>query len=56
MNPLFRLAAAGAFALALVAPAPAERSRGPGFTPKDLTWMLLHAPSELVILRPDPAG
>jgi hypothetical protein len=40
----------------IVAPAPAERSRGPGFTPKDLTWMLLHAPSELVILRPDPAG
>lgn len=40
----------------IVAPAPAERSRGPGFTPKDLTWMLLHAPSELVILRPDPVG
>ena len=37
----------------IVAPAPAGRD--PGFTPKDLTWMLLHAPSELVILRPDPA-
>jgi hypothetical protein len=37
----------------IVAPAPAGRE--PGFTPKDLTWMLVHAPSELVILRPDPA-
>jgi len=37
----------------IVAPAPAGRD--PGFTPKDLTWMLVHAPSELVILRPDPA-
>jgi hypothetical protein len=25
---------------------------GPGFTPKDLTWILAHAPSETVILRP----
>ena len=38
----------------IVAPAPAGRD--PGFTPKDLTWMLVHAPSELVILRPDPAA
>ena len=37
----------------IVAPAPAGRD--PGFTPKDLTWMLVHAPSELIILRPDPA-
>jgi hypothetical protein len=37
----------------IVAPAPS--GRGPGFTPKDLTWMLVHAPSELVVLRPDPA-
>src|SRR5579862_2557049 len=37
----------------IVAPAPAGRD--PGFTPKDLTWMPVHAPSELVILRPDPA-
>ena len=37
----------------IVVPAPAGRS--PGFTPKDLTWMLTHAPSETVILRPDPA-
>ena len=38
----------------IVVPAPAGRSRG--FTPKDLTWMLTHAPSETLILRPDPAG
>ena len=38
----------------IVAPAPAGRD--PGFTPKDLTWMLMHAPTELVILRPDPAA
>jgi nucleotide-binding universal stress UspA family protein len=36
----------------IVVPAPAGRN--PGFTPKDLTWMLTHAPSETVILRPDP--
>ncbi len=38
----------------IVVPAPAGRS--PGFTPKDLTWMLTHAPSETVILRPDPGS
>ena len=32
-----------------------RRSAGaPGFTPKDLAWMLTHAPSETLILRPDP--
>ena len=36
----------------IVVPAPA--GRGPGFSPKDLTWMLTHAPSETLILRPDP--
>lgn len=36
----------------IVAPAPA--GRGPGFTPKELQWILVHAPSETVILRPDP--
>ena len=36
----------------IVAPAPAQR--GPGFTPKDLQWILVHAPSETVILKPDP--
>jgi nucleotide-binding universal stress UspA family protein len=36
----------------IVVPAPARRE--PGFTIKDLTWILEHAPSETVILRPDP--
>ena len=36
----------------IVVPAPVGRS--PGFTPKDLTWMLTHAPSQTLILRPDP--
>ena len=36
----------------IVVPAPAGRE--PGFTIKDLTWILEHAPSETVILRPDP--
>jgi len=42
----------------IVAPAPAGRNGNGngGFTPKDLTWMLVHAPSELVILRPDPTA
>ena len=36
----------------IIIPAPARR--GPGFTPKELLWMLTHAPSETLILRPDP--
>jgi hypothetical protein len=36
----------------IVIPAPADRE--PGFTPKELLWMLTHAPSETLILRPDP--
>jgi hypothetical protein len=36
----------------IIVPAPTDRNHG--FTPKDLTWMLTHAPSETVILRPDP--
>jgi hypothetical protein len=36
----------------IVVPAPVGRA--PGFTPKDLAWMLTHAPSETLILRPDP--
>lgn len=36
----------------LVAPAPAN-SHG-GFTPKELTWILTHAPAETVVLRPAP--
>jgi nucleotide-binding universal stress UspA family protein len=37
----------------IVVPAPVGRN--PGFTPRDLAWMLTHAPSETVILRPDPS-
>lgn len=36
----------------IVAPAPAGGSDG--FTPKELEWILVHAPAETVILRPDP--
>jgi hypothetical protein len=36
----------------IVVPAPIGRRYG--FTPKDLTWMLTHAPAETLILRPDP--
>jgi len=28
----------------------------PAFAPKDLAWMLTHAPSETLILRPQPAA
>ncbi len=37
----------------IVVPAPVGRNHG--FTPKELQWVLVHAPSETVILRPDPA-
>jgi hypothetical protein len=36
----------------IVAPAPV--ARGHGFTPKELQWILVHAPTETIILRPDP--
>ncbi len=36
----------------IVVPAPAGRT--PGFTPDDLLWILTHAPSETLILRPQP--
>jgi hypothetical protein len=36
----------------IIAPAPA--GRGYGFTPKELQWILVHAPAETLILRPDP--
>ncbi len=38
----------------IVIPAPAGRE--PGFTPKELLWMLTNSPSETVILRPDPSA
>jgi hypothetical protein len=33
---------------------PAPTGRQGGFTPKDLAWMLTNAPSQTLILRPDP--
>lgn len=36
----------------VVVPAPAPGH--PGFSPKDLAWMLTNAPSEMLILRPAP--
>ena len=33
---------------------PAPTARGQGFTPKELQWILMHAPYETMILRPDP--
>jgi hypothetical protein len=36
----------------IVVPAPAGRE--PGFSPKELQWMLTNAPSETLVLRPDP--
>jgi nucleotide-binding universal stress UspA family protein len=38
----------------VIVPAPAPRQ--PGFTPKDLAWMLAHAPAETLVLRPRPDG
>jgi hypothetical protein len=34
---------------------PAPSAHGCGFTPKDLLWILTHAPSETMILRPEPS-
>jgi hypothetical protein len=39
----------------IVAPAPNGRSSG-GFTAKDVTWILAHAPSETIVLKPSPNG
>jgi hypothetical protein len=36
--------------------APAPTNGRVGFTPKDLMWILAHAPGETVILRPDTAA
>jgi Universal stress protein family len=35
--------------------APASGGRNGGFTSKDVTWILEHAPSETVLLKPAPA-
>jgi hypothetical protein len=40
----------------VIAPAPTDnRNGGGGFTPNDLTWILTHAPTETLVLRPPPA-
>jgi hypothetical protein len=36
----------------IVVPAPIPNR--PGFSPQELAWMLTHAPSETLILRPSP--
>jgi hypothetical protein len=40
----------------VIAPAPTENRNGThrGFTPKDLTWILSHAPAETLVLKPNP--
>jgi hypothetical protein len=44
----------------IIAPAPAESRNGArrpgsqGFTPKELTWILSHAPAETLVLKPSP--
>ncbi len=41
----------------VIAPAPVRESGGyrGGFSPKDLTWILAHAPTETLVLKPHPA-
>jgi nucleotide-binding universal stress UspA family protein len=51
IDALQRLWCAESFERVIV-PAPAPRQ--PGFTPKDLAWMLAHAPAETLVLRPRP--
>ena len=36
--------------------APAPNGRGGGFTAKDVTWILAHAPNETIVLKPSPNG
>jgi universal stress protein family protein len=36
--------------------APAPNGRGGGFSTKDVTWLLTHAPSETIVLKPSPSG
>jgi hypothetical protein len=35
---------------------PAPNGRGGGFTGKDVSWILAHAPSETIVLKPSPNG
>jgi hypothetical protein len=41
----------------VIAPAPVQSGGGygGGFTPNDLTWILTHAPTETLVLKPNPA-
>jgi hypothetical protein len=36
--------------------APAPHGRSGGFTAKDVTWILVHAPAETIVLKPSPNG
>jgi hypothetical protein len=40
----------------VIAAAPSDNRNGSrgGFTPKDLTWILAHAPAETLVLKPSP--
>jgi hypothetical protein len=38
----------------ILAPAPTEQQNG--FSAKDVTWLLEHAPSETIVLKPSPNG
>ena len=42
----------------VIAPAPPEQRNGGrgGFTPKDVTWILAHAPAETLVLKPGRSG
>jgi hypothetical protein len=42
----------------VIAPAPVDSRYGSrsGFTPKDLTWILAHAPAETLVLKPSPTA
>jgi Universal stress protein family len=35
---------------------PALNGRGGGFSAKDVTWILAHAPAETIVLKPSPNG
>jgi nucleotide-binding universal stress UspA family protein len=35
---------------------PAPNGHGGGFTTKDVSWILEHAPSETIVLKPNPNG
>lgn len=41
----------------VIAPAPADTRNGTsGFSPRDLTWILAHAPTETLVLKPAPVA